>query len=317
MTFIASVKARNGVAIIADSLVTTTTPVIELSEYKRKLQEKKGKKRVVFSNKELVDMFKHVPSHTQDFEDKLFRYDDHTAITTTGIAIIDDKRIYQVISEIKKKNCSSKDYSKKGIEDKIAMFRDGLNKYVKSHIDKHDTLSNLRFIITHYDPESQKTRIFRINVLPTDKMNYLKEESNIIVTETKIYEKVVMDGQNATPEGVLYGNIKSIGNAVITTIRKIKQDFNIEGITKDYIKKLLDSDEIFDEQYITMKMLHLKELSLQQAVDLANLLIHLEMDFQKYTKNIPTVGGVTKIAVIDENGFRFISGDKISIPNMV
>jgi hypothetical protein len=46
--------------------------------------------------------------------------------------------------------------------------------------------------------------------------------------------------------------------------------------------------------------------------------MRLEVDFQKYTKNMPTVGGVIKLAVIDEHeGFRFILGDKIEPPKHI
>jgi len=63
-----------------------------------------------------------------------------------------------------------------------------------------------------------------------------------------------------------------------------------------------------------MKIFKLSELSLQQAVDLANLLMKIEIDFQTYTENISTVGGVIKIAIIDKNGFRYISGHEIIKP---
>lgn len=66
-----------------------------------------------------------------------------------------------------------------------------------------------------------------------------------------------------------------------------------------------------------MELLNLSDLSLQQAVDLASLLMRLEVDFQKYTRNIPTVGGVIKLAVIDEKGFRFILGDTVEPPKHI
>jgi len=58
-------------------------------------------------------------------------------------------------------------------------------------------------------------------------------------------------------------------------------------------------------------MFKLRDLSLQQAVDLASLLMRIEIDIQKYTENIPSVGGVIKLAVIDADGFRYIAGNEI------
>lgn len=60
-----------------------------------------------------------------------------------------------------------------------------------------------------------------------------------------------------------------------------------------------------------MKINRLADLSLQQAVDLASLLMKIEINFQKYTENIPTVDGVIKLAIIDKDGFKFISGNEI------
>ena len=67
-------------------------------------------------------------------------------------------------------------------------------------------------------------------------------------------------------------------------------------------------------EFSEMKIFKLSELSLQQAVDLAYLLMKIEIDFQTYTENIPTVGGVIKIATIDKMGFNFISGHDIIKP---
>ncbi len=58
-------------------------------------------------------------------------------------------------------------------------------------------------------------------------------------------------------------------------------------------------------------MVKLRELSLQQSVDLACLLMRIERDIQKYTENIPTVGGNVKVAIIDDKGFRFLAGHEL------
>lgn len=62
-------------------------------------------------------------------------------------------------------------------------------------------------------------------------------------------------------------------------------------------------------------MFKLKQLSIQQAVNLAFLLMKVEIEFQQYTKDIPAVGGVIKIATIDKNGFKFIGGNDIKVPH--
>lgn len=98
---------------------------------------------------------------------------------------------------------------------------------------------------------------------------------------------------------------------------KVATDFGIDTskISKEYIEKLRkDSSVVPSTMFSDMKIFRLSELSLQQAVDLAYLLMRVEIDFQNYTENIPRVGGVIKLAVIDKNGFRFISGNDIVKP---
>ncbi len=69
------------------------------------------------------------------------------------------------------------------------------------------------------------------------------------------------------------------------------------------------------ERWSDVKITQLTDLSLQQAVDLAGLLMSLEIDIQKYTENVPTVGGAIKLAVIDKKGFCFVLGDSIVGPH--
>jgi hypothetical protein len=78
----------------------------------------------------------------------------------------------------------------------------------------------------------------------------------------------------------------------------------------------MKNKDILTRQFVEdIKINKLTELSLQQAVDLSCLLMKIEIDIQKYTENIPTVGGVIKIATIDASGFRFVSGNEIVIPS--
>jgi hypothetical protein len=87
MTFIASVVARDGVAIIADSLVTTVRPVLDLGDFLAFVERKASNRDdAQIDVAELYDLFENRASHTRDFEDKIFQYDSHTAITTAGNA---------------------------------------------------------------------------------------------------------------------------------------------------------------------------------------------------------------------------------------
>lgn len=116
----------------------------------------------------------------------------------------------------------------------------------------------------------------------------------------------------------MFGEIDFFIDITPKIIEKVIADFKIpessipENYVIDFFKesKTLLSNEFYDD----MKNSKLADLSLQQAVDLASLLMKIEINFQKYTENIPTVGGVVKLAVIDKDGFRFINGHEILKP---
>lgn len=322
MTFIASVKAKKGVAVIADSLVTSNKRIIEESDFRRLLEEKqkilKSADQINLSDKEISGLFKIVHSHTTDFENKLIKYDKYTAVTTSGKAFINDQNIEEFLLKIIKKNSNKKNYKRKGIKTKIKELCDSITLEVKLHIKKYSLIYTIVFIITHFDPKTYKTIIYRITVLASTKDD-LKDSNHkyIDCKMTDEFEKVVYDGQSAISEGILFGDFFTVYFLVPKIAKKIFSDLKIDesSLPKNYIDKLRKDDSITTKSVIEgMKMFKLKTLSLQQAVDLAWLLMSVEIAFQKYTEDIPTVGGVIKLAVIDQNGFRFITGDSVIKP---
>ena len=113
MTFIASVKARNGVAIIADSLVSTSVPVITVDSFKRFLKAQSTDDITVEA---ITNLFEHQTHHTNDYEDKLVKYDKYTAVTIAGSARIGEKRISDLISHKIKENSKLSGYDKMTIK---------------------------------------------------------------------------------------------------------------------------------------------------------------------------------------------------------
>ncbi len=324
MTFIASVIARSGVCIIADSLVTTTQPVIEYGDFINFFSAKSdaaGNNKITLDPMEVIKLFERKPHHTKDFEEKLFEYDKYTAVTTAGSAIINKKRISELIKEQQEKNLKTRGYNNKKIETKIKDLCNFLTDEVKDGLKKENSSGRTTLLVTNYNRYKNLTKIFKIRVHESSK-NDLKEENHEFVsfTETHDFEKVVCEGQNRISERVLFGDYPTIFGLVPKIVNKIANDFNIDrnSITEDYLKTIREDENIISKNiYSDVKILKLNELSLQQAVDLATLLMRLEIDFQNYTENIPTVGGVIKLAVIDSKGFRFISGHEITKPNNI
>lgn len=321
MTFIASVAAKNGVALIADSLVTTAKSSMDFADFFdliRRKQVENPDQDIVLKPDELIEIFRRTPSHTRDYEEKLFEYDKFTAITTAGGAIINDQHIVELVENIKKKNSASanrRSYSQKSIETKIKDFCSFISEEVKEHLRKHHSIGKTSFIFSHYDKNKHTTHVFRVWVNESDNSVLQNSDHSFVeYSPAADIEKVVCDGQNRITEGMLYGNYLTTEFLFRVLIGKIKEDLALE-ISDDYIATL--KNEILQSPIIkdTVKMLKLTDLSLQEAVNLANLLMKVEIDFQKYTEDVPTVGGVIKIAVIDNNGFKFVAGHEITNPN--
>lgn len=316
MTFIATVIAKKGAVLIADSLVTTSRNVLEFEDFYEYLQSKSLNDGTDGSNidtREVINLFKPKPSHTKDFQEKLFRYDEYTGIMTAGAATLNGKYIEEVIHNAKW--ALLKRYDRKKINERVQELSTYLEKEVIKCLQKGNIVRSTLFIITHYSKTTRATTVYKLNVrhckpddLKNDDFNYVSFE------EQPKSSAVVCAGQNRISERILWGDIDTLMELTPSIANKIFKDFNIteDQIPEDYIKKLTADKEILPEWfYDDIKIGKLRELSLAQAVELACLLMQLEKNMQKYTENIPTVGGNIKVAVIDDKGFKFISGHEL------
>lgn len=322
MTFIASVIAKKGVAIIADSLVTSTNRIIEYDNFLDFFESKtKGTsvKEIKIDPKDILALFERKPSHTKDYEEKLFKYDNYIAITTAGSATINNKRLAVIVNEMIAKNKKDKGYPGKKIETKIKEFAAQLNKEIAEHLNTYEEIGHTTFIFTHFVKTKETTIVYKLEVLPNSKE--FNKGAHFNGTKYKLmpdFHRVVCDGQNRISERILFGELDFFLDIAPILIHKVieKLAVNRAELPPDFIVDILnDAKSYLPMQFFDdMKINKLADLSLQQAVDLAALLMKIEVNFQKYTENIPTVGGVVKLAVIDKEGFRFISGNEILKP---
>ncbi len=325
MTFIASVKARDGVAIIADSLVTSQTPSLDFGSFLAYIRSKNvsgTQDELHFTEAEILDLFQYRTSHTQNYEKKLFQYDRYTAITTAGNAEINGKRIEEIVFHAKDLHQSNLvAYQSQTTGEKVADFALYLEMQVLSHLQDNPQIGSTTFIYTHYSPQTKQCEIFKVLVHDATAED-LDNPGFQHVTFTKSSDNlpVICDGQNRISERILYGGAYDIGiwkGVIASMIETVLNDFNIDRsrVPNGYIDQMTSIKSLFSKADITdVNINKLQQLSLQQAVDLAGLLMRIEIDFQKYTTLIPTVGGVIRLAVIDENGFRYLVGDQILPP---
>jgi hypothetical protein len=319
MTFIASVIAKKGVAVIADSLVTSMENVIEYNRFLNFCIDK-GKgipiDEIKITPSELFLLFERKPSHTKDYEEKLFQYDKYTAVTTAGTAFINKKRIEYLVKEMIENNKKDKSYNRKRIETKINDFVFFLNKQTIEHLNESGFINDTTFIFTHYDKHKEQTEIYKVEINSCSKEDLIDDTSNYVsFRKMGDYYKVVCDRQNRISERILFGELDFFVEITPKIIENVieKLQFPADKIPSDFIKEFMENARSFlpPQFFEDVKISRLADLSLQQAVDLASLLMKIEINFQKYTENIPTVGGVIKLAIIDKDGFKFISGNEI------
>jgi len=311
MTFIASVKARNGVAIIADSLVTTSIPVLTIEKFKKYLNQ--TRQQSIEANA-IENLFESQTHHTNDYEEKLIQFDEYTAVTTAGSARIGHQRISEVVSAFSRHTEGIAEYSNWTLNKKVEEFCKHLRRTIRSS-EVAGPISTY-FVFTNFNTKKADTDILEINLLAVKRGRHAT-----IRCDKKQYPremKLVMNGQNGISSTLLYGCAMKAQYLQREFIGKFIQQANVKisDKRKEAILSDLNSNifkyhpELLDE----LQAFKLRELSMQEAVNLAYLLLKVEMDFQKYTQDIPTIGGVIKIATIDSSGYHVISGNQTISP---
>lgn len=328
MTFIASVVAKNGVAVIADSLVTTSQNVLDYDAFLALLKDKFNPNDpnapLHLDPQDILGRFQLKPTHTKDYEEKLFQFDHWTAITTAGNAVLNGKRISALIRELLPKiqgrtlgTTRKKGIDPKPIEELVEDFRSLLDIEIREAVTRDGQISSTTFIISNYNVAGSKTRIFTVTVPVCSKTDIADPAAKIAQSfENPAFFRVVCDGQNRLSNKLLFGVFPALMDASRKIINKVLADFKIDPATipPEYQKSLIDDDSIVPSSiFDDLKIFKLVDLSLQQAVDLARLLMRIEIDFQKYTENIPTVGGLIKIATINESGFKWKAGHDVEV----
>ncbi len=322
MTFIASVVAKKGVAVIADSLVTSSQPILHHKKFIDHLsaQTPNPAGEITITPADISGLFEWEPTYTKDFEEKLFDFNDYTAITTTGIASINDKKIVTLVNEFKALRQKDINDFSISIDVKLDQFSNYLTEEIKEHLSRYPEIGSCTFLFSFYERSTSMTHIYKLITISTDTTSLATPGFVYLSRHKEVdWAKVVCDGQNKISDNILFGFGRPFYLMFPDIVNNIlsKLNFPADIVPPNFIEALQADDYFSNIFYGDVEMLNLSELSLQQAVDLASLLMRVEVDFQKYTRNIPTVGGVIKLAVIDDKGFRFILGDAIEPPKHI
>lgn len=318
MTFIASVIAKQGIAIVADSLVTAIEYSIDQDDFGRHLQNKKKPIKNI-PVKELIQLFNAKASYTRNYMDKLFQFGKWSAVTTSGQAYIDGIIIKELVAKIAQKmSVDSVEYTAKPIDQIIKEFCNHLQEYVITHLQKSN-IKPTSFVFSHWDCKTNEAKVFNIQVRESVKGTY-DLTSELVTYIDYSHLKIISSGQDNYIDRLIFGSfyrnslkIKQVFEEFITKKIRIAKTKKIE-IIKDIHSFEFLKDEIWDDMF----SLKFRELSLQEAIDFAALLIKIVMDIQVYTEKIPTVGGLIRLAVIKEGkGYDDISGQHLLTPKII
>lgn len=312
MTFIASVIAKDGIAMVADSFVTTVEQSIERDDFIEYLLKSKTKKSIPISD--LINLFRQRPSHTRNYADKLFQFDKYSAIATAGSAYINSTEIKDIVKTIASEMQSDEvAYYARDVEDILKEFCSKVKDEVLLHLKKLDC-GETDFIFSHFNRSKNHPQLFLIRIKQLSKDKHNPSDPEIVTFSDRTHLKILTDGQDGFVDRLIFGSLYTN----TTRIKKYFLDYIIKACKPKGVKRKQITETIenftFLEKIVTEDVFSIKfrQLSLQEAVDLASLLIKIIMDIQVYTEKIPTVGGLIRLAVIHkETGFRWISGDKI------
>jgi hypothetical protein len=184
---------------------------------------------------------------------------------------------------------------------------------------KHNDFGETDFVFSHFNRGKNIPQVFMIQMRASSKDHHDVNDNSIVSFSNRSHLKIITDGQDGFVDrlifGSLYTNLSDIKDYFIDyIIKKCKPKGAKKQEIISEIGDVLFMEDIIMNDFFSIKF---RELSLQEAVDLASLLIKIIIDIQVYTEKIPTVGGLIRLAIIDkETGFQWISGDKI-VPSKI
>lgn len=318
MTFIASVIAKDGLAIVADSFVTTSEQSISEDRFITYLNAAENKESVDIPT--LLSLFEQRPSHTRNYVEKLIQFDKYSAITITGSAHINKKGIIDVIKTISAEMTAiESEYNAKTIDQVLNEFCSKIKAEILEHLT-HSHFSPFEFIFSHYNTRDNKPQVFVIKTKFLDRENFDPLDPEIITFADQSHLGTVTDGQDTYVErlifGTLFTNVIQIKQEVI---QKITETLDLSEEQRELITNGIKDFEFLKETvFKDMFGINFRELSLQEAINFAALLLKIVMDIQVYTEKIPTVGGIMRLAYIHkEHGFKWVSGDTLEVPQII
>ncbi len=89
---------------------------------------------------EISELFGRKPTHTKNYEEKLFAYDSHSLVTTAGSAAINGKKIEELIEELILANGTDPLHEARDVEARVIAFCEFFSRQVANHVNTNGKL---------------------------------------------------------------------------------------------------------------------------------------------------------------------------------
>jgi len=206
---------------------------------------------------------------------------------------------------------------------RMERFHEELTRQFEEVLKAEGAIGDSVYIVSHFCTSEKKAFAYKFTIRRNSLENY-SEEEELVLVDDGMNRTVVCDGQDQIIDRMLYGSLYRQARWIAYKVAdQLCKQLNLsETEAETAIDKLMQvelnnfvlNEEVIDE----LHLVNIRELSMQEAVNFASLLIRIVRDVQMYSENIPTVGGVIKLAVIKQKGgFEALHGDKLSIPNII
>jgi len=303
MSYIASIIAPGeGAAIIADSLETPNLPYQEVSGEEECAAEPYWDEE---AERAYCDNYCEERLCQEDHLEKIFRFDQFTAIATSIPTYINGRSMQDLIEEFKTEQADQQ-YRMNDFIIMTGLFCSFLDKQIRAHLDRYLAMSGGVVILTRYDIPTGGTHICKIRIRESFHRS-LRRSQNLLLVKNRI-AGIVCGGYCPISKSILNACGRTYQRNLPCMVRHaIRRIRSPDPRIPEAFAKLITNDPYYRYLFASdLEIVKISELNMRQAINLASLLMRLETDFQSLTTGSPKVGGVVRLAIIDEQGFRFV-----------
>ncbi|MDE2934620.1 MAG: hypothetical protein OXS47_12255 [Chloroflexota bacterium] len=324
MTTLVALASKDVLVMGTDSLGTVPRPLVDPSDLLAYFDDTNGYRlKLDGQGKPLLDDFgkimdqaQQVPYNQLGNVTKLFDlYPLPMGVMYTGITSIGSRTIGKMIAAFKEKDAAfaspdpSSNYTVQSLGTRLLEF---LHSYYASEYSNPDGRPDLELLLGGYDHLGYLPDLYRIDI-----------RENTITKEFDSEEYpfgVAFAGQADWIHRIVYGidfknwlllsqkNYEILQNyrtKIVALLAEAKVDFEVPE--PDAFGEELD---LFRELRLQSLEADWSEFSEQNAIDCVDFFLDIMIRSQGVSSQLPTVGGNTHIAVIQKQGFQFVSREE-------